>query len=165
MMTGSQPAEQPVLESIVSGGQTGVDRAALDVALEFGLPCGGWCPLGRRAEDGPIPVEYPLRETPKEKYQQRTRWNVRDSDGTLILTIGSPQGGTELTRKVAERLEKPHLVLDLAETADTRAVADWVSKHRIHVLNVAGPRESTQPGIYEQAAKFLRSWLADLPNR
>lgn len=150
---------------IVSGGQTGVDRAALDVALELGLPCGGWCPLGRRAEDGPIAAEYPLRETPKEKYRQRTRWNVRDSDGTLILAVGELQGGTELTRKLAEQMQKPRQIVDLGATADVAAVADWISEHRIQVLNVAGPRESTQPGIYRQAAEFLRSLLDKQPDR
>src|SRR5207302_8438813 len=99
---------------IISGGQTGVDRAALDVALELGLPCGGWCPRGRRAEDGPLDARYPLRETPWSGYPQRTGWNVRDSDGTLILTRGRPDRGTAYTAEVAGRLHKPCLILDLA---------------------------------------------------
>ena len=94
------------LHKIVSGGQTGVDRAALDVALELGLPCGGWCPQGRRAEDGPIDPRYPLRETRAAAYPVRTRWNVRDSDGTLILTRGRPDRGTALTADLAKRLGK-----------------------------------------------------------
>ena len=85
---------RPMLTRIVSGGQTGVDRAALDVALELSIPCGGWCPKGRKAEDGALPARYPLKETPSEEYAQRTTWNVRDSDGTLILTHGAPTGGT-----------------------------------------------------------------------
>src|SRR6266571_9073801 len=83
-----------VVSKIVSGGQTGVDRAALDVALELGIPCGGWCPRGRRAEDGIIPERYPLIETPTTAYPQRTERNVRDSDGTLVLTVGRADGGT-----------------------------------------------------------------------
>ena len=155
----------PCVAKIVSGGQTGVDRAALDVAIQFGVPCGGWCPLGRRAEDGPIADLYPLQETPKAKYQQRTRWNVRDSDGTLILAVGPLQGGTELTRKLAERMDKPHRVVDLGAASDPGTVADWILEHRIQVLNVAGPRESTLPGIYQQAAEYLRSLLDHNPSR
>src|SRR5947199_5509021 len=89
--------------NIVSGGQTGVDRAALDVALELGLPCGGWCPRGRRAEDGPIPAHYPLCETRSPIYPVRARWNVRDSDATLILTRGRADRGTALTREPARQ--------------------------------------------------------------
>jgi hypothetical protein len=149
------------LTKIVSGGQTGVDRAALDVARELGLPCGGWCPKGRRAEDGPIDARYPLQETPGDGYPQRTEWNVRDSDGTLILTRGEPDRGTRLTAELAQRYGKPLLVLDLAEEPDTAKVRAWVEEHRIQVLNVAGPRASSCPGIYDQAARFLRKLLAD----
>src|SRR3954447_15936349 len=102
-----------MLTRIISGGQTGVDRAALDVALEYGLDCGGWCPLGRRAEDGPIPERYPLEETPWDGYPQRTEGNVRDSDGPLILTRGEPDRGTALTAEIARRKNKPCLVVDL----------------------------------------------------
>src|SRR5204862_1053873 len=93
----------PMIARVVSGGQTGVDRAALDVALGLGLPCGGWCPKGRRAEDGPLPERYPLRETPWSGYPQRTQWNVRDSDGTLVLLNGEPDRGTRLTIELAAR--------------------------------------------------------------
>src|SRR3954454_8651242 len=89
---------------IVSGGQTGVDRAALDVALALGIPCGGWCPKGRKAEDGPIEDRYPLSETPSSDYRQRTLWNIRDSDATLILTWGEPTGGTLLTVKECRKV-------------------------------------------------------------
>lgn len=82
-----------MIAEIRSGGQTGVDRAALNVAIRLGIPCGGWCPQGRLAEDGRIPLCYPLRETPTAEYAERTMWNVRDSDGTLILTWGEPAGG------------------------------------------------------------------------
>jgi len=151
--------EQRVFEKIVSGGQTGVDRAALDVALELGLPCGGWCPKGRAAEDGPLAVRYPLTETPSEIHAQRTEWNVRDSDGTLVLTRGTPTEGTALTVAIAKRLRKPCLVLDLLDLHEQpaeSAVWTWADQHHIRILNVAGPRESKCPGIYAQAAAFLR---------
>jgi hypothetical protein len=144
---------------IVSGGQTGVDRAALDVALELGLPCGGWCPRGRLAEDGPLDPRYPLRETPLPLYPQRTRWNVRDSDGTLVLTRGAPGGGTALTIELAQRYDKPLLVLDLGSNLDTGEVHTWAQQHGVRVLNVAGPRESDNDGIHEQAVRFLRRVL------
>ena len=145
----------PKIEKVISGGQTGVDRAALDVALRLGLPIGGWCPRGRLAEDGPIAVSYPLEETPEPLYAQRTEWNVRDSDGTLILTHGEATGGTALTRVFALKQAKPCLLADLTEAPTTRPVLDWLRAHPVRVLNVAGPRESTVPGVYEQACLFL----------
>src|SRR5437870_9182944 len=111
--TGCETGRQGMLTKIISGGQTGVDRAALDVALELGLPCGGWCPKRRRAEDGPIPERYPLTETSSRAYPQRTRCNVLDSDGTLILTRGRPTGGTALTIQIAAESGKPYFVVDL----------------------------------------------------
>jgi hypothetical protein len=146
---------------IVSGGQTGVDRAALDVSLEWGLPCGGWCPQGRRAEDGPIDSRYPLMETPLPDYPQRTEWNVRDADGTLVLTRGRRKGGTALTIAVARRLAKPYLVVNLNKKPMVEKVRDWAAGRQIRVLNVAGPRESENPGIYEQAVQFLRQLLGN----
>ena len=148
------------LEKIVSGGQTGVDRAALDAALDFAWDCGGWCPRGRAAEDGRIPEEYPLEETPSRRYAQRTEWNVRDSDGTLILTTGRLRGGTALTRGLAARYAKPCLVIDLAHDPDVARVADWLAVSHIRVLNVAGPRESQRPGIYANAKQFMRELCA-----
>ena len=144
---------------IVSGGQTGVDRAALDVALELGVPCGGWCPRGRRAEDGPIDRRYPLTETPWDGYPQRTEWNVRDSDGTLILTRGTPDRGTALTVELARHYGRPHLVIDLAEPLGAERVRAWAGEHRVRILNVAGPRESSCAGIHDEAAAFLRRVL------
>lgn len=144
---------------IVSGGQTGVDRAALDVALDAGMLCGGWCPEGRRAEDGPIDLRYPLRETPAGAYEQRTEWNVRDSEGTLILHRGRLQGGTALTRELAHRLGRPVLTVDLSMNPDAPAVRDWIRAEAISVLNVAGPRESGAPGIHAEASRFLRRVL------
>ncbi len=149
-----------MVEKIVSGGQTGVDRAALDVALELNIPCGGWCPAGRRAEDGQIPAHYPLKETPSPEYRQRTEWNVRDSDGTLVLTRGRPTGGTGLTVAVAKRLEKLCLVVDLNQSVDSAAIKEWIAKNQITMLNVAGPRASEKPGIAQQAATILRNVLS-----
>jgi hypothetical protein len=144
-----------MVEKIVSGGQTGVDRAALDVALELKISCGGWCPAGRRAEDGRLPDRYPLVETPSVDYRQRTEWNVRDSDGTLVLTRGRPAGGTRLTIAVAKRLGKPCLVIDLNQSIDSAAIKKWLEKHRTSILNVAGSRESEMPGIGTQAANLF----------
>jgi hypothetical protein len=148
-----------VLEKVVSGGQTGVDRAALDVALALGLPCGGWCPRGRMAEDGPIDPLYPLTETPSDDYAERTEWNVRDSDGTLVLTLGRPSGGTAFTIAMARRLRRPLLVLDLERPPDPTTVRHWVRAEGIAVLNVAGPRESQRPGIHRRARRYLERAL------
>jgi len=148
-----------MFKKIVSGGQTGVDRAALDVALELGLPCGGWCPQGRKTEDGALNLRYPLIEAPSKDYEQRTKWNVRDSDGTLVLTSGPPTEGTAFTIEAAEKLRKPCLVLDLNNWPSESTVKVWAKDHAVRVLNVAGPRESKCPGIYVQAAELLRKVL------
>ncbi len=147
---------------IVSGGQTGVDRAALDVALERGLPCGGWCPCGRLAEDGPIPGRYPLLETPSAGYPLRTEWNVRDSDATLILTRGKPSGGTALTIDLVNRYAKPLQIIDLSLGQGTESAREWLRIATPHTLNIAGPRESQQPGIYEQALEFLQDLFVEV---
>jgi hypothetical protein len=152
-----------MLQRLISGGQSGVDRAALDVAARLGIPCGGWCPRGRRAEDGPVSTRYPLRETPSAAYPQRTAWNIRDSDATLVLTRGRPRGGTGLTVSLAKRTGKPALVVDLELPADIDAVRGWLAKHRVEVLNVAGPRESEHPGVHDQAARLLAALLAGSP--
>ena len=154
-------ASRPAALRITSGGQTGVDRAALDLALEIGLGCGGWCPRGRRAEDGAIPARYPLRETRSSAYPERTEANVRDADATLVLTRGALHGGTALTVALARRLGKACLVVDLtADPAPAAAeVRRWLADHEVRVLNVAGPRESEQPGIHDEAAEFLRAVL------
>ena len=140
---------------VVSGGQTGVDRAALDAALGLGLKVGGWCPEGRRAEDGPIAARYPLRDTPTADYAQRTEWNVRDSDATLILYRGELTGGSARTAGHAREWGRPLLALDLVAHPDPAVAADWARRHGVRVLNVAGPRESGAPGIYAEA----RAWL------
>lgn len=145
---------------IVSGGQTGVDRAALDAALACGLPVGGWCPAGRRAEDGGIPARYPLVETPSEKYPQRTSWNVRDSDATLILTLRELDSGSRLTARIAERLGKPCVVASLNAHPDTIRLAELFPTTLDEVvLNIAGPRESRCPGIYARSFGFLVTLL------
>jgi len=150
-----------LIERVISGGQTGVDRAALDVARELGIPCGGWCPRGRRAEDGAIPERYPLHETPSAGYAQRTEWNVRDSGAVLVLHRGRLRGGTALTVAAARRLGRPCLTVDLAGVADPAALRAWLAAQRAHVLDVAGPRESQAPGIGAAARQFLREVLRD----
>lgn len=152
----------PARATVISGGQTGVDRAALDVALALRLPCAGWCPRGRRAEDGPLPARYPLREMDSPDYPSRTERNVLDADATLILNRGTLAGGTAYTVRMAEKHGKPHLVVDLdaADTLDPATVVAWLRKERIDTLNIAGPRESGRPGIYAQASGFLRELLA-----
>ena len=142
---------------IVSGGQTGADRAALDWAMSRHLPHGGWCPQGRRAEDGRIDLRYRLKETPSEAYEQRTEWNVRDSDGTVIFTVGSElAGGSLLTRQMALRHGKPLLHLCRSEEHDhPKRLVTWAEENRIAVLNVAGPRLSEEPLICDFVISVL----------
>ncbi len=151
------------VEKIVSGGQTGVDRAALDVALGMGLDCGGWCPKGRRAEDGPIPSRYPLVETGSATYSQRTKRNVRDSDATLILCSGALRGGTLLTQRTAGKLGKACLLADLDAPESVETIRAWLSEQSIRVLNVAGPRESQVPGITLRATRVLHECMTSPP--
>jgi hypothetical protein len=144
------------IEKIISGGQTGVDRAALDVALELRIPCGGWCPKGRKAEDGPIDIRYPLKETNSANYRIRTERNVRESDGILIFTWRKPRGGTALTIKFAQKYKKPYLIVDLSEGGDPETVRKWEEVNKIKLLNIAGLRESELPGIYHRTVAFLQ---------
>ncbi|HZC78582.1 MAG TPA: putative molybdenum carrier protein [Ktedonobacterales bacterium] len=154
-----------MLKKVVSGGQSGVDRAALDAAGELGIARGGWCPRGRRAEDGPIPRRYRLAETPSGNYVQRTEWNVRDSDGTLIVNRGRLDGGTLLTAELARgRYCKPLLIVQLGRRIRAERFQAWLARNRVRVLNVAGPRESKRPGIYRAAkAVLLRLFSWSLP--
>ena len=151
---------------IMSGGQTGVDRAALDAALSRAVSCGGWCPAGRRAEDGPIAGKYPLTETESRDYAERTLANVRDSDATLILSPGQFWGqldatsaGTRLTAEAAIKLERPlfiaHLAMGDSSAGSFTDITDWVDEHKFSVLNIAGPRESECPGIYDAAHALI----------
>ena len=145
---------------MISGGQTGADRAALDVGLLLNIPIGGSCPKGRIAEDGPIDSKYPLTELISSDYPARTKQNVEDANGTLVLAADEISGGTALTIKWAHTLNKPCLVLDLNQYPSPQFVVDWIEEHRIHILNVAGPRESSRPGIYSVAYDFLIAVMA-----
>ena len=145
-------------DRIVSGGQTGVDRAALDVAIALGIEHGGWCPAGRLSEDGSIPSRYQLQETQSPDYPVRTEQNVIDSDATLILYRQKLKGGTLLTRKICDRAFKPYLLIRLDRDTH-QTVRRWLLDQRPRTLNVAGPRESTCQGIYEQSFEFLLAAL------
>ncbi|MFY9224679.1 MAG: putative molybdenum carrier protein [Blastocatellia bacterium] len=157
-----------MLKRIVSGGQTGVDRAALDVAMalsnELGISAGGYCPKNRIAEDGAIDDKYPLTETSTSAYAQRTDWNVKHSDGTLILSRGKLTKGTALTLKFAKQRQKPFFVVDLSQdTTNIRLeIISWLTENNISVLNIAGSRESTSPGIYAQAYELLEKLLLEI---
>jgi hypothetical protein len=154
--------EPPTIKRIVSGGQTGVDRAALDAAIELGIPHGGWCPRGRLAEDGKIPRKYQLQEADSRSYYVRTQKNVQDSDGTLVLYRRMMTAGTALTKRFAEQMRKPLFYVDLAKSNEEFALRNvwlWLRLHRIETLNIAGPRRSTTPGIQPAAKAFLLSVL------
>lgn len=154
-----------MLERIISGGQTGADRAALDAALACGFPHGGWCPRGRLAEDGPIPERYRLVETEGASYLARTERNVKRSDGTVILTIGVMASGSARTADFARRHRKPWLHLRLDETRDSEAVGllrEFIRGHEIRVLNVAGSRASTEPGLYARCLAIVGGLLEGL---
>lgn len=143
---------------IVSGGQTGADRGGLQAARILGIPHGGWCPRGRRAEDGQVPAGWDLRETESRDYAARTEWNVRDADAVLVLTHGPPQGGSLLTLEVADRLGRPALHLDLAaldERAAAGALRGWLAVTPHATLDVAGSRESSDPGLQTLTESIL----------
>ena len=148
---------------MVSGAQTGVDRAALDVALELSIPCGGWVPKGRLDENGRISDRYPnLLETRSADFNERTAANVRDSTGTLIISRGGLTGGSLYTQNVAIEMGRPCLHIDLTAMSrdeSTRRVSEWLCAAGIEVLNVAGPRESKDPALYDLAATLLRHAL------
>lgn len=161
MMSGS---ERWLVGKIVSGGQTGADRAALDWALSRGIDHGGWCPKGRLAADGPLLAHYQLRETESAGYRQRTKLNVRDSDATLVLNTGDLDGGTLQTVRFAQTLSKPHLVVQLDEAGQGAAVhrvRAWLIDGQFGTLNVAGPREEKRPGIYAAVASVLDLCLSE----
>jgi hypothetical protein len=153
-----------MLSKIVSGGQTGADRAALDWAIERGVSHGGWCPKGRKAEDGVIDRRYNLVETPSEDYSQRTEWNVRDSNGTAVFSIRKElRGGSLLTIEIASRRNKPviHLPAQDERTNHARELRSFIVKFGISVLNIAGPRESEEPGVYQFVSSVLDQALGD----
>ncbi len=145
---------------IVSGGQTGVDRAALDFALEKGIVCSGWCPKGRLAEDGVIDERYPLKETETIDFAQRTLRNVKMSDGSLIFVKNRIDNGTGQTLDFVEQFDKPlyivHLNMNLED--QKKGVMAWLTDGNIKILNVAGPKESFCPGIYQITRHFLETF-------
>lgn len=139
------------LEKIVSGGQTGADQAGLASALSLGIPHGGWCPKGRKSEDGRIPDCYLMKEHEKEEYPPRTWANVRDSDGTVIFTLGELERGSKLTSDFCDKQKKPWVHFDLSKVNDTQAavkLSRFIRDNEIKTLNVAGNRESKSPGIF-----------------
>ena len=149
-----------MIKRIVSGGQTGVDRAALDVAIKLGIAHGGWIPHGRLTESGPLPQKYHLKETSSSQYSVRTEKNVVDADGTLIISHGPLTGGTEYTREMVIRHNRPWLHMDLNQMAAfhaATAINNWILQKEIEILNVAGPRASEDPGIYQDTLNILES--------
>jgi hypothetical protein len=147
-----------MIQKIVSGGQTGADRAALDFAINNGIPYGGWVPKGRKTEDGTLPEKYHLQEMPTGQYSKRTEKNVLDSDGTLIVSHGLLTGGSALTVGFAEHHGKPCIHIDLEMTSYPEAattIREWVGRYSITVLNVAGARASKDPMIYQAVMDVL----------
>ena len=153
------------INKIISGGQTGTDRAALDFAIAHDIQHGGWCPKGRKAEDGAIPLRYLLSEMDSGDYLKRTKQNVVDSDITLILNLGKLDGGTLKTRQFAQQANKPCWVVQLDEEDidnQIEQLCDWLRATRGGIWNVAGPRESKRPGIYRQSYEFLAHLLEQI---
>jgi hypothetical protein len=145
---------------IISGGQTGVDRAALDVALKHQIDCGGWCPAGRLDEFGRIPDVYPIKELPNAGFTERTKQNVIDSDGTVIFYNGELRGGTELTVQYCREKSWPYLIVNASTTPVVEAaksIADFLLAKSVGTLNVAGPRQSEWPSGYDYAFAVLEN--------
>jgi hypothetical protein len=155
LLVPNSASEVTVIKKIISGGQTGADRAALDWAIKHGVQHGGWCPAGRRAEDGAIPERYSLQETPAHRYQQRTRWNVRDSNATLIISLSSELTGRSLAaQEWANKMNRP--CLHVYPWSDWRAqLRIFTETHPIEVLNVAGPRLSGARNIEQFVGEVL----------
>jgi len=150
---------------IISGGQTGVDRAALDAALRHGIECGGWCPAGRLDEFGRIPDRYPVTELEHGSFVERTLQNVKDSDGTVIIYLDELRGGTEQTVRFSIEQHRPRKLINAAEVSVQRAaqlVAEFVREEKISTLNVAGPRQSEWPQGYDYAFQVLDISLSRL---
>lgn len=151
-----------MIKRIISGGQTGADRAALDVAIELGIPHGGWIPKGRRTEDGSLPEKYQLQEMPTTSYPKRTEKNVLDSDGTLIMSHGKLAGGSAVTRRLAKKQHRPWIHIDMEKLLVSEAAAlvrFWISGNGIQVLNVAGPRASKDSLICQVTTEVLEAVL------
>jgi hypothetical protein len=147
-----------IIKKIISGAQTGADRAALDFAIDNEIPHGGWVPKGRKAEDGPISERYGVNESPSADYSRRTELNVIDSDGTLIISHGKLTEGSALTQRLAEKHNKPCLHMDLNQMPEFKSAIEathWINRHGIEILNVAGPRASKDPKIYDATMNIL----------
>ena len=149
--------------TIISGGQTGADQAALDAAISLRIPHGGWICAGRKTEAGPLPDKYLLKEIESPRYRDRTEKNILAADGTLIFCFGPPTGGSALTEALAIRHDRPCLRLDLdviTETQAATALLSWLHEHKIRILNVAGPRASNEPRIHGAVYSILTnlSW-------
>ena len=147
---------------IISGGQTGVDRAALDVALKHGIDCGGWCPAGRLDEFGRIPEAYPVRELEYGGYHDRTVRNVRHSDATVVIYRESLEGGTKVTVDCCKQLSRPHLLIDSAQVSSAAAaelMATFVRRYAVKILNIAGPRQTEWPEGYEYARRAVEQFV------
>ena len=153
-----------MLKKIVSGGQTGADRAGLDAAIRHSIPHGGWIPKGRLTENGPLPTLYKLQEMTGSSYQARTEQNVIDSDGTVIIAHGILKGGSALTRNFAQQHKKPCLFIDLNLLSTDQAVQDlksWLGETGLNILNIAGPRASKDPAIYQAVSNIFDNILAE----
>jgi hypothetical protein len=153
---------------LISGGQTGVDRAALDVALKHGIESGGWCPAGRLDEFGRIPDCYPVQELKVGGFTERTLQNVKDSNGTVIIYPGKLSGGTEQTVRFCQELKRPHQLVDASKVSAEDAaklIADFVCKNKVDILNVAGPRQSEWPEGYEYASRALDVFVKSITSR
>ncbi len=153
---------------IISGGQTGVDRAALDVALKHGIESGGWCPAGRLDEFGKIPDPYPLEELERGGFTERTLQNVKDSDGTVIIYFSKLSGGTEETVRFCVERRRPHYLINASSVCTEKAaqlIVDFVRENKIDILNVAGPRQSEWPEGYAYASGVLEMFLTHCSRR
>lgn len=149
-----------MIEKIISGGQTGADQGALDAAIKLDIPHGGWIPKGRLTEDGELPQKYKLKEMSTASYPKRTEQNVKDSDGTLILTHGKLTGGSKLTKEFAVKNGKAFLHIDLNHTIPfnaSREIINWIREHDIRILNVAGTRASENPRIHDAAMDIIEA--------
>lgn len=146
-----------MIRKIISGGQTGVDRSALDFSLQNNIHCGGWCPKDRIAEDGIIDIKYPLKETTEKPPIYRTKLNIEDADGTLIIFSNKMDKGTSHTLNHVQEINSPVYLVDLAKPFSKHKFAEWICSNRIKTLNIAGPRESNSPGIYKQTLAFLEN--------
>jgi hypothetical protein len=145
---------------IISGGQTGADQGALDAAIKLGIPHGGWIPKDWKTESGPLPDDYDLQEMSTASYPKRTRKNIQDADGTLIVSHGELTGGSELTKNYADELERPCIRIDLSELDNFQAairVSNWLRENNISILNVAGPRASEDPMIHDAVMHLVES--------